>query len=189
VMILGRYLRRDDKKVLTAGDGGPRVGDEPLGHHISIFDAQAEKVFFLFPDTRQFRPPQPIHVSPRDDSIKTETSKPARQVDFYERLRGLPSDKAEKLPDRTIDGQRAIGYRFVWKNEQKDGAEHFTGTTIRDIWADPRTKLPVRIEHKMRSTNPKEAGGDWVFSDFIWDAPLDRSLFSMTPPEGYKEKK
>jgi hypothetical protein len=58
-----------------------------------------------------------------------------------------------------------------------------------DRWVDPDTKLPIRIEVEYRSTHPMSGQSDWVVSDLIWDAPLDRSLFSTTPPEGYKEAK
>ena len=193
-MILGRYLRREDLKVLTTGDkGGPSVGHELLGHHITILDAQqAVKVLWLFPETKEFRRPTRITTSPKDDSTETEKSKPARQVDFYEQVRSLPSDEAKKLPDRTIDGKRAIGYRFVWKFVLKNGQSKTTqdiygqSTTTRDIWVDPSTKLPVRIENTIQG---KQIGQTMVCSDFIWNAPLDQSLFSMMPPEGYTERK
>lgn len=192
VMILGRYLKREDINVLTdgnklagTGDWGQRAGQ----HDILIFDAQTGNLLHLRPESKLYTLVQTVYnISPEDGSIKSEKVRPL-EVDFYEQLRSLSSDKAVKLPDRTIDGKRSIGYRFVEKSEQKVGKERFTETFTRNIWVDPGTKLPIRIEVEFRSTHPMMGQSDWVLSDLIWDAPLDRSLFSTTPPEGYKEAK
>ena len=191
VMILGRYLKREDCKVLTAGDkldGQRDWGQHAAQHDVVIFDLQAGNLLHLCPESKLFSLNQTtLSISPKDNSINSEKVKPMPEVDFYEQLRGLPSDKAEKVPDCTIDGKRSLGYRFVEKDEEEFGTEHFTQTFTRDIWVDPGTKLPVRIEVTFRSANPMMGQSDWVLSDFIWDAPLDRSLFSTTPPEGYKK--
>ena len=191
VMILGPYLRRDDQKVLTAGDkleGGRSWGARVGYHAISILDLETGKGISLIPESKLYRLDQTTYnLSSKDNSIKTEKVKPWQEWDFYKQLRSLPSDKAETLPERMIDGKRTLGYRFVEKDEQRFGTQQATETFTRDIWVDPHTKLPIRIEVTFRSTLRGQS--DWVYSDIIWDAPLDRSLFSTTPPEGYKEAK
>jgi hypothetical protein len=191
-MILGRYLERDELKVLTSGDkleGGAKWLPHP-DHSISIFDAKAGKDILLLPESKRFSKVKGTgSFSPDNGKITFEKITPMPEVDFYKQIRDLLSGKAEKLPDRTIDGKRTLGYRFVEKQEEKFGKKSFTNTSTRDIWVDPGTKLPVRIEGRFRSDHPMIGATDYVMSDFIWDAPLDPSLFSTNPPEGYKEMK
>lgn len=192
VKILGRYLKREDINVLTDGDklGGRGEWGQRAGQHdIMIFDAQTGNLLHLRPESKLYDLVKTVsNISPEDGSIKSEKVRPLK-VDFYEQLRSLSSDKAVKLPDRIIDGKRSLGYRFVEKTEQRVGKESFTETFTRNIWVDPGTKLPIRIEVEFRSTRPMMGQSDWVLRDFIWDAPLDRLLFSTTPPEGYNEAK
>jgi hypothetical protein len=46
------------------------------------------------------------------------------------------------------------------------------------VWVDQRTKLPIRFEFG--------EDGKEVWTDIVFDVPLDASLFNMTPPAGYK---
>ncbi len=190
-MILGRYLERKEMKVLTPGDKleGGAMWAQPAGG-ISIFDAKAGKDIFLDPKSKQFSKSEgTASFSPDTGKITTEKIQPMPELDFYKQIRDLLSGNAEKLPDRIIDGKRTLGYRFVEKQEEKFGKKSFTNTSTRDIWVDPGTKLPVCIEGRFRSDHPMIGATDYVMSDFIWDAPLDPSLFSTNPPEGYKEMK
>ena len=188
VMILGRYLKRDDRRALTPGDKleeGAMWTQGP-GHIISIFDAKAGKNLVLLPETKQFSRTQgTASISPDDGSIEIEKMTPLPGADFYEQFRRLRGDKAEKLAERVIDGKRTLGFRFVEKTERKRGTDTFT----RDFWVDPTTKLPLRLEVSFRSTIPKMGRSNWILSDFIWDSRLDQSLFSTDPPEGYVEMK
>jgi len=52
------------------------------------------------------------------------------------------------------------------------------------IWADTQTRLPVEIETTMKiGMLPPTT---MIMTDFVWDAPVDESLVSLTPPEGYE---
>ncbi len=181
VMILGRYLMRAETKVVAPGDkleGGARWGAS-AAHIISITDAKAGKSVHLIPEMKLFTRVQGYaSVSPDDGSIKIEKIKPMPEADFYEQVRRFAAGKVEKLPEQMIDGKRAVGFRFVERGER-------TGKTlVRNIWVDPATKLPIRMEATYGSPRgPND--GDAMRSEFIWDAPLDPALFSTEPPEGY----
>jgi outer membrane lipoprotein-sorting protein len=95
---------------------------------------------------------------------------------IYELFLNATQDKLENLPEETIDGKKAIGYRvrFGLAADKKEAR----------VWVDPTTKLPVRIEQSEKDKSGRETA-HMVFSDFVFDAPLDAALFRMTPPEGY----
>jgi len=52
------------------------------------------------------------------------------------------------------------------------------------IWADTETRLPVQIEMTMKTGMLPPT--TMVMTDFVWDEPVDESLVSLTPPEGYE---
>jgi outer membrane lipoprotein-sorting protein len=97
------------------------------------------------------------------------------------RMRGLKKlfDKQENLGETRIDGRKAVEFRFSQKN--------WTMT----LWVDPETKLPIKeesrgsIDDPFASANEKEENKRVSF-DFVYNPKLDDSLFSLTPPEGYK---
>jgi len=75
-------------------------------------------------------------------------------------------ESVEFLGEREIDGVLAIGYRVK------------TDAGIITVWADSRTKWPVRMETATGSATV-------LISDIVFDVQLDKSLFSMEVPEGY----
>ncbi len=184
VMILGRYLRRAETRVVYAGDKLEKgMWSRGPDHSISIYNAETGKLVSLLPEKKLFFVAKSVNsYSPDDLRPQTSEIKPHPEADFYGQIRRVPADKAEKLPERTVDGKKAIGFRVVEKTERKRGTDTNTST----YWVDPQTKLPVRIEHSFSSTDPLMASSDkTVMSDFTFDAPLDKSLFSTDLPKGY----
>jgi len=86
-----------------------------------------------------------------------------------ERLRALPARADETLGRRQIDGRELDGFRVHGDDAQ---------TTV---WIDPGTGELVRVELEFANA----PGMNTIMSDFQLDVPLDDSLFSLTPPEGY----
>ena len=74
----------------------------------------------------------------------------------------------EKLPEREIDGKRAIG--FKGSNDR----ERLT------VWADPRTKLPIRVELQLGQMYA-------IFKNFEFDPQIEP--ISMDIPAGYTQDK
>lgn len=88
--------------------------------------------------------------------------------------RDQPDWLRESLGEKTIDGRRLVGFRLTGHG------------LIWELWGDPKTGMPVRIESRAPA-NPNVK--PMIYSDFVFDADLDASLFSMEPPAGYKVQK
>ena len=84
--------------------------------------------------------------------------------------RDLPELKRESLGEKEIDGRRVIGFRV-----SKSGMEM-------NVWGDPKTGLPVRIE----ASGAMIPNTEFAMSDFEFNVEMDESLFSVEPPAGYE---
>ena len=82
--------------------------------------------------------------------------------EFVIKLQNRPD--IEKLPEREIDGKRAIGF--------KGGNEREKLT----VWADPHTKLPIRVELQLGQMYV-------IFKNFEFDPQIEE--VSMDVPPGY----
>lgn len=100
-----------------------------------------------------------------------------KSADFRAKLRNIPESGAKKLPEKNVNG------RPVSKFLVRMGDRDFTVTV------DPKTKLPIRME-VVYAKQPERGQGEMreVYTDFVFDAAVDDSLFRMEPPVGYKVK-
>ena len=57
---------------------------------------------------------------------------------------------------------------------------------IYELWGEPKTGLLVRVESRAPSDPHAKRT---IYTDFVFDAKLCESLFSMDPPAGYKVQK
>jgi outer membrane lipoprotein-sorting protein len=92
--------------------------------------------------------------------------------DLRSRLREYRASKKgqlEELGEKTIDGQKAFGFRLV------------SAGMVQTFWGDPATGQLVRVE-SVYNGPPKM---DVVMTDFEFDVPLEPSEFSLEVPEGY----
>ena len=90
--------------------------------------------------------------------------------DFLLMLRGRRDGSEEDLGKRELDdGQIAHGFHM------KQGSKDWT------VWADPESGLPIRVELSWGVFGAMTI----VMSDFAFNIPVDESLFSLEPPEGY----
>jgi Predicted periplasmic protein (DUF2092) len=153
-----------------------RVGDDPKPFHVfnmepglsrteypglvSIFDRVRGKNLVL---NTAGKLANIFEMKPED-----QAGPGGNEIDHLRNFRGKPdADLGEKM----IDGRPTRGFRFSeggWNNV---------------VWVDTKTNLPVRMENK--TTLNAEGAKTIVLTDFVFDAPLDAALFSMTPPEGY----
>lgn len=119
-------------------------------------------------------------------------------------LRDIDETTAESLGEQEVDGVLAVGFRLV-------DPQHNETT---DVWADVETRLPIRIERtghrifgaitgaRKEITETEEIEAlqarrdevasrqpmSWVvITNIVFDLELDESLFSLTPPNGYRE--
>ena len=100
--------------------------------------------------------------------------KPMRDVLVKEKyqlaeIKRIIRNAEKELGDKTIDGVKAKGFQV------RD--DHM----VMDIWVDPATALPIRIEVLMTVAKMKV-----VMSDIEFVKTIDPGLFSVKPPKGYK---
>ncbi len=113
-----------------------------------------------------------LTLSPKDKRalLITGLSPTGRSETFLDLLKEMIDGADSELGEKTIDGQKAKG--FLVKRSEQDKME---------IWVDPVTAQPVRIEAEVLS-----AGMKVIMTDFVFDRPLDDSLFSLEHPSGYE---
>jgi outer membrane lipoprotein-sorting protein len=182
VSILGASQQRKEVKV-EPGDkleNGAEWTMQP-GRYIDIYNARQGQDIVLYPDKKTFIRIKGILSLDSDGQPKQEDLKSDPAIDFYRSIHEVPVDPVKRLPEKTIDGQSVVG--FVVEEQAK--TIQGTNTITRTYWVNAKTKLPVRIEAKARSTDPTMGESDWLMTDFVFDAPLDPALFSTEPPRGY----
>jgi hypothetical protein len=108
-----------------------------------------------------------------------DPKKSAKSENMFDTVRKILREKREKgdpevvsLGEKEIDGKKAVGFRN--KN----------GDTQLDVWGDPSTGWPVRIETVWNGTPKTET----VFKDFQFNVAVDESRFSLEVPEGYTKR-
>jgi outer membrane lipoprotein-sorting protein len=87
-----------------------------------------------------------------------------------ESLKNLPAKADEKLGTKEIDGIVCDGYRVM------------QGDLAMTVWLDTKAGDLVQVEQKYASA----LGMNRIIKDIKFDVVLDDSLFSLTPPAGYK---
>lgn len=108
--------------------------------------------------------------------VDYKRSKDAKRdvVSEIEEMRKLADKKGESVGKKQIGDIQAEGFRV-----EEDGS-------VRTVWADPKTKMPVLIETWIIVGERQVLS---TLSDFQLDTLLDDALFRMEPPEGYKLRK
>ena len=126
--------------------------------YVSIFNRTSGKMMSIIPTGRFYNL----------NEIKGLAVK--SPFESIESMKNLPAKADEELGTKEIDGVVAEGYRVI------------QGDAVKDIWIDPQTKDLVQVELKFVSA----PGMDKIIKNIKFDVELDDSLFSMTPPEGYR---
>jgi outer membrane lipoprotein-sorting protein len=88
----------------------------------------------------------------------------------FEAMRNLPAKADENLGAKEIDGIDCEGYRVT------------QGDLTSIIWLDAKSGDLVQVEHKYASA----PGMNTIIKNIRFDVELEDSLFSLTPPAGYK---
>ncbi len=138
-----------------------------------------QKMVTISDETRNLTllPAQKVAIVTTSTNVPKEKIPKALFFELQSQLaaaRDQPDWIRKSLGEKVIDGQRLTGYRLTGHG------------LICDLWGDPKTGMPVRIESSAPSNpNVKPA----IYSDFVFNADLDESLFSLEPPAGYKVQK
>ena len=110
----------------------------------------------------------------------TELSADKQILDVYNTFRNFkdwPGFSVQEIGKRQIDGKKTIGFHLKKKNESDEMT----------VWVDPETQLPIRIEYTLKHADKQVQRA--FTTNIVFDAELDKSLFSMEPPAGYELKK
>jgi outer membrane lipoprotein-sorting protein len=86
-------------------------------------------------------------------------------------MKSLPAKADENLGAKEIDGLDCDGYRVT------------QGDLTSIIWLDAKTGDLVQVEHKYANS----PGMNTIIKNIRFDVELEDSLFSLTPPAGYKQ--
>jgi outer membrane lipoprotein-sorting protein len=133
---------------------------------IQITDGTKDKTLSLNPATKTAMAIELKNAPANRGSSFSQLSTALRDMaQLEERMR---NQNLEHLKARTIGGVKAEGLRWRF------------GSLDTEIWVNPETRLPIRVEYK--ATQPSVYV---VMTDFQVNAELDESLFSLDLPEGY----
>jgi hypothetical protein len=209
VKILGNKFKREELSVQTFKWKGVERILDPTTKSVIIYDFDKGESLILFPETREFVRQPTRAKSPHETGLDSPvisvpagkendpfaasltwqlaTYEPQTQYDLYSLVYSVPSEKAERLPEKTIDGKRVIGFHTE-KNapvvEEQNVDHHIWQHTW---WIDCTTRLPIRLEITHRGGGDFANAIDCTVSDIVFDGPLDPALFSTDPPKGWIE--
>ena len=129
----------------------------------SIIDLSSSQILWLDPVNKKA-----VYVSLKDLPQRPNYMDTLRNL--ITMLESKPGFTVEDIGDQVVDGQTLHGFK----------AKHPKAEI--EIWADPKTGLPVRIEQQ-------EGQIKVICKNMRFDVPMDESLFDMNAPEGYKVEK
>lgn len=130
---------------------------------VSIIDLNASQILSLDPANKKA-----VYISLKDLPQMPNYMDTLRNV--IAMLEKTPGVTIEDLGDQVIDGQTLYGLKAKHPKMEIE------------IWADPKTGLPVRIEQQ-------EGQMKVVCKNMRFDVPMNESLFDMNVPDGYKVEK
>ena len=97
---------------------------------------------------------------------------------LYEQMHRIPKDAIATLPERVLEGKRALGYRA------RLSLSSLSGNDVVNVWIDPQSFLPLRIELDFTPRGVTEPAR-LLFSDIRFDKAQDPKNFVIEPPAGY----
>lgn len=145
---------------------GNRLRHEQFdGQLISVVDLDRKQVLTL-------------NTKKKEAELREMNADAARAIaNPIDQLRRVNSKDAQPIGEETLDGRRTLAYRIP-----KIDLMGFRGNGEMLVWVDAETKLPSKI--LIRDPDPKSAT-EVLFEKFVWNQPLEASLFSLTAPKGF----
>jgi len=106
-------------------------------------------------------------------NLSADPSQISSVFSTIEKLRTLPDRADEALGVKEADGRSLRGFRV-----SEEGLNKI-------VWVDAKTWELVRVETEFANA----LGPHTVMTDFQFNVNLDESVFTLTPPEGYRRQK
>ncbi len=146
---------------ITAGVSVPGVGSRSEGPHGFVSIRNDKELKSMWIDHQE-----------RTAHIQQLYADNQASAGPFQKLRNLPASGAKVLGTAQYEGRTVL--RFALQNE---------GEFI--VLVDPTTHLPIRMELTIEKGVPKGETFREVTTDFVFDAPVDESLFELKVPPGY----
>ena len=155
-----------------------RRGDEPaeavhvklLGENLGRAEPAGDGSFTVF--DRQQRKMMTVMPAQRKALVLTNVEGENPIPNMFEMLIHASRRSVEDLGEREIDGQTRQGFVVEIRGQKLQ------------VWVDPATKLPVRIEQRRQASD--EAMFETIFDKFVYNARVDAAQFRLEPPAGYE---
>ncbi|HOW72637.1 MAG TPA: hypothetical protein PKY77_18715 [Phycisphaerae bacterium] len=148
--------------VLIVDGGRMRQTVQPSGM-VMIWDWSQGRCLSLEPLTKRATVMEMSNLPPEQ-----------KQSNLLDIFRQLDESCAAPLEDKVVAGRTAKGFKVVTPGQEMT------------IWADPQTRLPLQVEQTLKvGMLPTTT---MTMTDFVWDQPVDESLLSLSPPEGYESQ-
>lgn len=97
---------------------------------------------------------------------------PGRPPNILDELKKLDGSSGKPVGELRVDGRVLKGFRVEQPGQEMT------------IWVDPETRLPVEITAEMKTGMLPSA--KVKMTGFVWDASVDPSQLTLTPPADYK---
>lgn len=134
----------------------------------AVYSADRKEVLVLQPGVKQARV-----IQVESDALKMFKDLGA----FLSKFRNLESDAVQRLADQSIEGRKVVGFRVLQSDPiSSPPLTHWT------VWADAKTRLPVRIE----CASSWEEAPRGIMNHFVFGAKIDKTTFDTTPPAGWQ---
>jgi outer membrane lipoprotein-sorting protein len=158
------YNGNDDPTVIKVSClGGDRVRADFSGGEVEIVNRKEEAMMTVMHQNRTAMITS-LYSSPEFSKM---------MADSFARFRTLPEKASRRIGEREYKDRKVID--FLVTLDDRD----YTVTV------DSETKLPVRMEFATEKLAATGRSCRELWTDFVFDAPLDESLFAITPPPGY----
>jgi outer membrane lipoprotein-sorting protein len=143
---------------------GTRERAEVQGFLMRVSDRQTGQALTIFPSLKSANPGiQKINL-----------------IDDYALIHDLDRTTLSAIGEKAFDGQRLLGFTGVIRLPVLGLLQRGKPTPQpANVWFDPATNLPRRIELR-----DKAGGATKATWDIHFDLPLDDALFDLTPPQG-----
>jgi hypothetical protein len=159
--------------VMKLGESRSRVETEleapnyPKSKSVEIWDGYQGKRLSLDPEKKLAT----LSVDRPKDKTPEKVDPLGGWGSFFLEAQKAPDVNREPLGEKEIDGRHVIGFRIT------------TPAGVIEVWGDPKTGLPVRIDETMVLMHNMKV--KLTVSDFELNVDMDESLFSVEPPAGY----
>jgi hypothetical protein len=101
---------------------------------------------------------------------------PYGPANLYDYFRNMHKEFATRLPNREIDGKQTVGFHVPVKHGPFPAVEV-------NIWVDPDTDLPVRMESSSKDEHGREVVQ--IIHNIHFDEDVDEALFEFEVPKEF----